>query len=127
MSHRSKIKNTSNQHLINLKLCSYMIGKGIMASSLKTVVYIISLKKKIMNNKKLKTKIQAIIASGLVLFFIACNNSDYTKSPAKDSGNTPANNDTAINNKPVTDTSATRSSIETPKSKQGTAMRKKRK
>jgi len=45
MSHRSKIKNTSNQYLINLKLYSYMIGKGIMASSLKTVVYIISLKK----------------------------------------------------------------------------------
>jgi TonB family protein len=89
------------------------------------IMYIISLKKKIMNNKKLKTRIQALVASGLVLFFIACNNSDYTKSPAKDSGNTSANADTAMNNSPVADTNATKGSSETPKSKQGTAMKKK--
>ena len=72
-----------------------------------------------MNNKKLKTKIQAIIASGLVLFFIACNNSDYTKSPA----NTPANSDTAMNNNPVSDTNSGRTSSGTPVHKQ--AMKKK--
>ena len=74
-----------------------------------------------MNNKRLKTNIQAIIASGLVLFFMACNNSDYTKSPA----NTPASNDTAMNNKPVTDTNATKTSTEKTMSKQGTAVKKK--
>jgi protein TonB len=72
-----------------------------------------------MNNKRLKTKIQAIIASGLMLFFIACNNSDYTKSPA----NTPASNDTAMKNNPVSDTNSGRTSSGTPVHKQ--AMKKK--
>lgn len=69
-----------------------------------------------MKSQKLKTKIQAIVMSGLVIFFIACNNSDYTKSPA-------AKNDTAMNNSPVTDTNTMKESKET--SKKATATKKK--
>ena len=78
-----------------------------------------------MNSKKIKTGIQAIMMSGLVIFFIACHDSDYTKSSAKDSGNTAANNDTAMNNNPVSDTTSGRTSSGTAVHKQGTAMKKK--
>src|SRR6266540_2092814 len=68
---------------------------------------------KIMKVKKLKIGIQTIMMSGLFIFFIACNNSDTTKSPA----NTPAGNDTAMNNNPSTDTSATKTTTKTPTKK----------
>jgi len=62
-----------------------------------------------MKNKKLKSGIQALLMSGLVIFFTACNSGDYTKNPANGS-ETPSNTDTAMKNTPgKTDTMNTTS------------------
>lgn len=76
-----------------------------------------------MNRKKIKIGIQAIMMSGVVIFFIACHNNDYTKSAANKPANTPANNDTSMNNNPVSDTNSGRTSSGTAVHKQ--TMKKK--
>ncbi|HEY1871130.1 MAG TPA: energy transducer TonB, partial [Chitinophagaceae bacterium] len=43
---------------------------------------------------------------GAVIFFAACNNSDYTKSPAEKTDTTTSNPDTSMSTKSSTDTSA---------------------
>ena len=52
--------------------------------------------------KNVRSKIWAMAVAGSVFFMSACNNSDYTKSPA----DSPANNDTTMNNAPVKDTTS---------------------
>ena len=46
--------------------------------------------------KNVRLKIWVMAVAGSVFFMSACNNSDYTKSPA----DSPANNDTTMNNAP---------------------------
>ncbi len=52
--------------------------------------------------KKNVRSIWAMAVAGSVFFMSACNNSDYTKSPATE--NSPVNSDTTINNVPTKDT-----------------------
>jgi protein TonB len=55
--------------------------------------------------KNVRSKIWAMAVAGSVFFMSACNNSDYTKSPATEGGNAPANTDT-VNNVPMKDTTS---------------------
>ncbi len=54
--------------------------------------------------KKNVRSIWAMAVAGSVFFMSACNNSDYTKSPATE--NSPVNNDTAMSNVPMNDTTS---------------------
>src|SRR4249919_697232 len=56
--------------------------------------------------KNVRSKIWAMAVAGSVFFMSACNNSDYTKSPATDKENSPVNNDTTMNNVPMNDTTS---------------------
>ena len=89
-----------------------------MAPSLKMLLILFIKKWRIMKNGKLKSGFQALVASGLVIFFVACNNSDYTR-------NAPENNapgsDTAMNNSAGTDTTSSTSKMNSP----STAMKSK--
>lgn len=77
-----------------------------------------------MKNKKLKSTIQLLIISGSVIFFIACNNSDYTKSPPPtDSENARSSSDTSMNKVPVN--AGTSSGSSSLNNKQMAASRKK--
>ena len=54
-----------------------------------------------MENKKLKSGLQALAMSGVVIVFAACkSNNDYTKNPAE-SETAPANTDTTMKNAPM--------------------------
>src|SRR6478672_11137001 len=53
--------------------------------------------------KNVRSKIWAMAVAGCVFFMSACNNSDYTKSPATE--NSPVNKDT-MNNVPMNDTTS---------------------
>ena len=55
--------------------------------------------------KNVRSKIWAMAVAGSVFFMSACNNSDYTKSPSEKE-NSPVNNDTAMNNVPMNDTTS---------------------
>src|SRR6185295_5797760 len=55
--------------------------------------------------KNVRSKIWAMAVAGSVFFISACNNSDYTKSPAAEGGNAPSNTDT-MNNSPMKDTTS---------------------
>ena len=55
--------------------------------------------------KNVRSKIWAMAVAGSVFFMSACNNSDYTKSPAEKE-NSPVNNDTTMNNVPMNDTTS---------------------
>ncbi len=104
-----------------------MFIKIIMASSLETFCKILFTQKlKIMENIKLRSKTQALIIMLALAFFItACsNNNESTKSSANDSANTSVNNDTAVNNAPVTDTGTGRVSKETTVKKQTITKKK---
>jgi TonB family protein len=73
-------------------------------------IMVLFIKNRFMKNKKLKSGIQALLMSGLVIFFIACNSGDYTKNSANGS-DTSANTDTAMKNSPGnTDTTNTSTS-----------------
>jgi TonB family protein len=54
--------------------------------------------------KNVRSKIWVMAVAGSVFFMSACNNSDYTKSPADGKENSPVNNDTTMNNVPMKDT-----------------------
>ena len=56
--------------------------------------------------KNVRSKIWAMAVAGSVFFMSACNNSDYTKSPAAEKENSPVNNDTTMNNVPMNDTTS---------------------
>lgn len=78
--------------------------------------------------KNARPKIWALAMAGSVLFFTACNNSDYTKSPADGSENTPANNDTAVSTAPMADTTmANNPSMDKSTAKKESSVSKKRK
>src|SRR5436190_12666690 len=63
-----------------------------------------------MENKKVRSWIQALIVPGVVIFLIACNgNSDYTKNPAT-RPETPSNPDTTMNKMDTTATGKSSSS-----------------
>jgi protein TonB len=66
--------------------------------------------------KNVRSKIWALAITGSVLFFAACNNSDYTKS-ASDERNTSAN-DTTMNNSSADDTTMTTTPRDTSINKQ---------
>jgi len=75
-----------------------------MAPSLK-ILYILFTKKIIMKRKTIVTGMQALLVSGAVMFFAACNNSDYTKNPAEKT-DSASNADTTMNTRPSADTSS---------------------
>lgn len=78
-----------------------------------------------MKNRNLKSGVQALIASGLVVFFVACNNSDYTKNAPENTAPTSDsamnNTDTAMNHQPAVDTmnSSSKTTGTTSRSKTG--------
>lgn len=77
-----------------------------------------------MKRKTIVTGMQALLISGAVIFFVACNNSDYTKSPAEKTDTTTSNPDTAMNTKPSTDTGMSTGSMTKKKMvKPGTAKK----
>jgi TonB family protein len=56
--------------------------------------------------KNVRSKFWATALAGSVFFISACNNSDYTKSPAAEKENSPVNKDTTMNNVPMRDTTS---------------------
>jgi len=62
--------------------------------------------------KNVRSKIWAIAMAGSVFFMTACDNSDYTKSPAAGSDSSANSNDTTMNNAPIRDT--TSAAVATP-------------
>src|SRR6478672_4194830 len=75
-----------------------------MAPCLKTYRYYSS--KILVMKKNVRSKIWAMAMAGSVFFMTACNNSDYTKSPAAGSDSSAASNDTTMNNAPMKDTTS---------------------
>jgi len=69
--------------------------------------------------KNVRSKIWAVAVAGSVFFMSACNNSDYTKSPGAEGENSPANNDTTMNNAPMKDTTSGSTSVKTTAKKKG--------
>ena len=64
-------------------------------------------------NSNSRLKILALAMAGSVFFITACNNSDYTKSPASESQN-PANTDTTVSNAPMNDSNSAAVSANKP-------------
>lgn len=98
-----------------------------MALSLKNLLETFVLPKiQIMENKKVRSWIRALVVPGAVIFLIACNgNSDYTKNSA--AKETPASNDTTVSNTPSnrdTTMNTTSTRKESSTTKKGTSGRK---
>jgi len=61
--------------------------------------------------ENVRSKIWAMALAGSVFFMSACNNSDYTKSPAVEKENSPVKNDTTMNNVSTNDTVSSPTSV----------------
>jgi len=75
-------------------------------------------------NSNSRLKIWALAMAGSVFFITACNNSDYTKSPASESQN-PANTDTTVSNAPMNDSNSAAVSANKPATSKTNATGKK--
>jgi TonB family protein len=67
--------------------------------------------------KNVRSKIWAMAVAGSVFFMSACNNSDYTKSPAAAKENSPVSSDTTMSNVPMKDTTEATAPVKTSAAK----------